>query len=225
MKTTKCTQCPTTFDYEPAVINGREYFTPNICPKCEKNAEAEEKASKEEADRQRKITQWETICPDLYRGTDIFRLPPYYRTAIEKWKYGSMGLAFVGTHGKGKTRAAFQILHKEHFAGRRCMAINATDLSAKALEKFDDNPKVKTKARDDLYNCRRADILLLDDLGKGKLTDRAEEELYDLLEKRTTRRVPTIWTANAGGDDLLGKLSADRGPAILRRLTDFSDII
>lgn len=225
MKTTNCHHCPTTFEYEPAIINGKEYFAPTICPKCVKTAEAEERAEKIEEDRRLKLQRWEAICPELYRGTDIFRLPDYYRIGVERWRYCPIGLAFVGTHGIGKTRAAFQLLHREHFQGRRCMAINATVLSAMAIEKFDDNYRVKAKARDELTNCRRADILLLDDLGKGKLTDRAEEELYDLLERRTSSRIPTIWTANAGGDDLLPKLSKDRGPAIIRRLTDFSDIL
>jgi DNA replication protein DnaC len=68
-------------------------------------------------------------------------------------------------------------------------------------------------------------ILLIDDIGKGKMTDRAEMELFDLLETRTSHKLPTIWTANAKGDDLLRMMSEDRGEPIIRRLSEFSEIV
>ena len=68
-------------------------------------------------------------------------------------------------------------------------------------------------------------VLLLDDLGKGRLSPAAEELLYDLLDKRSERKLPVIWTANAVQGELHQMLSNDRGDAIIRRLSEFSTII
>ena len=66
---------------------------------------------------------------------------------------------------------------------------------------------------------------MIDDLGKGKMTDRAEAELYDLLEFRSSHKLPIIWTSNSDARGLLSMFSADRGDAIIRRLAEFSNII
>jgi hypothetical protein len=50
-------------------------------------------------------------------------------------------------------------------------------------------------------------------------------ELYNLLEYRTSHKLTTLWTANGSGSDLLAKLSKDRGEPILRRLSEFSEIV
>jgi NitT/TauT family transport system ATP-binding protein len=68
-------------------------------------------------------------------------------------------------------------------------------------------------------------VLLLDDLGKQKMTERAELELFDLLEHRSSHELPIIWTANAAKGDLRKMLSSDRGEPILRRLSEFTKII
>ncbi len=225
MKTTNCHKCKLPFDYEPAFIGEREIFPPTLCGTCESIQEDEEKKRIAEEAIQKTRSRWESLCPDEYRGTDIARLPKHYQHAIHAWRFGPKGVAFVGSPGIGKTRAAFCILSHAHFIGRRCHVIRATRLSAASLEKFDTDYRTKWRARDDIHQCHVADVLLIDDLGKGKFTDRAEEDLYDILETRTSKRRPTLWTANSKGDELLSKFSDDRGTAIIRRLVDFSDIL
>lgn len=225
MKTTPCNKCGQPFAYEPTFFNEREIFPPTLCPPCEAAMDNEEDKKLEESRLKLRRSRWESLCPTEYQGTDIFRLPKHYQVGIRSWRYGAKGIAFVGEPGIGKTRAAFEVLHHEHFRDRRCHAIRATRFGACALEKFDNDSRTKGRARDELHQCHAAEVLFIDDLGKGKFTDRAEEELYDTLEIRTSRRLPTIWTANSMGDDLLSKFSADRGAAIIRRLVDFSDIL
>ncbi len=76
-----------------------------------------------------------------------------------------------------------------------------------------------------LERIMKVRALLLDDLGKQKFTERAEMELYNLLEYRTSHKLTTLWTANGSGSDLLAKLSKDRGEPILRRLSEFSEVV
>jgi DNA replication protein DnaC len=67
--------------------------------------------------------------------------------------------------------------------------------------------------------------LLIDDLGKQKMTERAETELYDVLEHRTNNLKPTLVTTNATGQQLARMLSEDRRQPIIRRIKDFSTIV
>ena len=225
MKTNTCQKCEKPFFYEPTFFQEREIFPPTVCDSCEQLSRVACEKQMEAERRRRSLSRWESLCPEEYRGTDIFRLPKRYQTGIQRWRFGAKGVAFVGDPGIGKTRAAFSILHREHFVGRKCHAIGATRLSAVAIEKYDDNHQTKGRARDEIHQCHAADVLFIDDLGKGKFTDRAEEELYDTLEIRTSKRRPTLWTANSSGDDLLSKFSQERGAAILRRLLEFSEIL
>jgi DNA replication protein DnaC len=57
------------------------------------------------------------------------------------------------------------------------------------------------------------------------MTERAELELFDLLENRTQNLMPTIITTNTTNAQLLAMLSEDRGSAILRRIKDFNTIV
>jgi len=225
MKTTKCHKCKASFDYEPTFLDEREIFAPTICQPCEAILKAEEKQLIEAEAVKKRQEKWAALCPEAYMATEIIRLPKHYQAAIHAWRFNAKGIAFVGQAGIGKTRAAFCILAREHFIGRRCHVIRATRLSAASIEKFDNDFRTKGRAREDIHLCHVAEILLIDDLGKGKFTPSAEEDLYDILESRTSRRRPTLWTANAMGDELAAKFSDDRCAAIIRRLVDFSDIL
>jgi len=84
---------------------------------------------------------------------------------------------------------------------------------------------VGSEAKWRLLDFRRCDVLVIDDLGKGRLTEAVAGALYDLLEERTANKRVTLWTSNASLDDLLKMLPADCGGPIVRRLMDFSKII
>jgi DNA replication protein DnaC len=134
-------------------------------------------------------------------------------------------MGMIGTSGKGKTRASVLLLERMHDEGRTTFFISATDLALNSANQFADNPATKEIAKSILTMCRSAEVLVLDDLGKGRMTDRSESELYDLLEYRTSRKMPTIWTSNSDARGLIAMFSKDRGDAIIRRLAEFSTIV
>lgn len=225
VKTTMCNECGAAINYEPCILNGRELFTPTRCDACLCAQEARQAASEAEARVSMRNAEWERICPPIYRDTEIARLPAEFRAVISAWKYGPRGVGFFGPAGQCKTRAAFLILSAQHFAGRQCAAVSAIRFSREAVDQFSDSPERRFEAKRRLEEFRTVKLLLLDDLGKGKMTDRAELELFDVLEERTSHELPTIWTANANSTELGGMLSNDRREPILRRLCEFSEII
>ena len=66
---------------------------------------------------------------------------------------------------------------------------------------------------------------MLDDLGKAKLTERAEAELFGLVEHRIANLKPLIVTTNFVGDKLSDKLSEDRATPLVRRLREFNECV
>jgi DNA replication protein DnaC len=117
------------------------------------------------------------------------------------------------------------LMKRLHFENLRVFGITSTGFAKACADQWHDNPQAKALAEDTLTRCRRTKVLLLDDLGKAKMTERSELELFDLLEHRSSHELPIIWTANAGGAQLQQMLSPDRGEPILRRLSEFTKII
>lgn len=225
MVTRSCQHCGDTFSYTPRLIGEREVFPQRVCTPCIARSQGEELAEREAWLQRRRDAEWAAICPPLYRETDLSRLPGTFRTAIDGWTYSPRGLGLVGPAGKGKTRAAFALLDRMCRGGIVCEAISATRFGHLSAEQFSDNKDHRARASSRLNSLQHTGLLLFDDLGKCKMTERCEVEFFDLLEHRTSHQLPTLWTANARGDQLLALLSADRGEPILRRLSEFSEVV
>lgn len=67
------------------------------------------------------------------------------------------------------------------------------------------------------------DILILDDFGKEKLTDRAGESLFEVIDQRYLNERSTWITSNYSGMDLARRLG-DRGEYIRRRIRELYKI-
>lgn len=196
-----------------------------LCDDCD--LKRIEKLQQEQAaeEQERRQEAFNTICPPLYRESDARRIPAPFLSEIHDWQFGPSGLGLTGPAGCGKTRAAWMLLKRLHFSGVRVYGITATGFAKACADQWHDNAQAKALAEDTLTRCRRTKVLLLDDLGKNKFTERSELELFDLLEHRSSHELPVIWTANAAKGDLRKMLSPDRGEPILRRLSEFTKII
>ncbi len=226
MVTKNCVTCEKPFCYEPFLrADGSERFAITYCEPCIEQSRTEEDVRMQAEIQNRHEERWAAICPPLYRTTDAARIPASFRAAIAGWNYSPRGLGFIGAAGQGKTRAAFVLLRRIFGEERTCEATSATQFARLSFEQFSDDKDRKQRAAATLSHLRTVELLLIDDLGKSKMTDRCEVEFFDLLEHRTSHLLPTLWTANARGNDLLALMSPDRGEPILRRLAEFSEIV
>lgn len=77
------------------------------------------------------------------------------------------------------------------------------------------------------YLSRLATVgaLIIDDIGKTPSTERADGELFNLVEERTARRRPILWSANCNSEYLATKFGPDRGESLVRRLAEFSTVV
>ena len=73
-------------------------------------------------------------------------------------------------------------------------------------------------AEREISKAKTAGLLILDDFGKEKLTDRTGEIVWDLIDIRERERRRTWISSNANGRELQERLGDDRGSTILVRL-------
>lgn len=166
------------------------------------------------------LRAWQALTPAEYQDYDAARLPEAagpLREAAHSWASGDgpRWLLFTGPPGLGKTRIAFQALRRVAKKGGSMGYARASQFDKWASSQFQDGSDGAAR----IERCHNVRWLLLDDLGKGKLTDRAEAELYDLVEHRNANRLPLILTSNLPVEKLPW-CSADRGAAIVGRILD-----
>ncbi len=225
-----CNKCGNLTEHTVLLMNGKRLFdkVDPTCPACYELMELLE-AEKKEAARMDSLQKgWDAICPPLYRDTDHLRptLSPFVREALWAWKpNGVMGLALIGETGRGKTRLAFARLKELHFAGHAVFAVSAKKIERAIQDSFSDDKTEKAQARGLIWSAEAAEILLLDDIGKEKYTERVASDFYALIEERTSNLLPTIWTANTSAGELTRRMGSEHGDATVRRLMEFSTIV
>jgi len=225
-KNAVCADCKAPFEYEPMFIGNREYFPRQCCPPCSEirlSESTKELASKEAQQRE---DQWFKVCPPLYRDTDIMRINQRCAEAALSWDVASArGMGIVGETGAGKTRALFFALRRAFDSGLRCLSISHNSFSRVVQTAFSGDGLDKANANEQLKNLHRVPVILLDDLGKPPPTERADAELEELIEVRTSNLLPILWSANGSSAWLIKRMGPDRGEPLVRRLSEFSEVI
>ncbi len=204
---------------------------PRFCLACEPLVQArwaaeERERQEQEAreQRQRRAEDWLRLCPAVYRRPDDGRLPAELAAAVAAWRYGPRGLAFCGQEsGLGKTWAMFRLLERLFVEeGHRAVYLTATEFSHRVSRLSGEK---MAQLDEFIGGLCRVPVLFLDDVGKGRLTDRVEAEFYHVVEERTKHERPILWTANVGGGELAALLSEERGVPIVRRLGEYCQVV
>jgi DNA replication protein DnaC len=221
-ETKSCRECGGAFSFEPLEMNGRRLFEPDYCDPCAETLSSQRSKQEQRRAEEASKNRFLDSIPPIYRETDKTKITSILRNLIRDWTGGSVGI--IGPSGEGKTRTAVILLEKTH-SRKSTMFLSSSNFGKIVASQFSDDPLRRNTAEGIIARAYHADVLLLDDVGKGRMTDRAEAELHDLLEHRTSWKKTTIWTANSNARQLHDMFTADRADAILRRLTDNTTII
>jgi hypothetical protein len=192
---------------------GRTFF------QCEPCADAEEQKRHRSERITRCLATWDALCPiDFRTPLDPLRLHQAIVPALALT--GLEGSALIGESGSGKTRVAWMLLRRAAIAGHSVYAVSHVSFRSASSLRHDHDRFVADTARDTLSRAHNAQILLIDDIGKGTPTESADESFFELLSARRDNKLVTHWTANAGSRWLKSRFGRDKGPAILQRLRD-----
>ena len=230
----KCEMCGETYEHEQLMIGGAEVCVYDRCDPCEDvyRAQVEQKARIAKAE-----SQWIASVPAIYRATDINHPAYKERMATHKvcmqWVNGeSIGkegrklfLGMVGDSGLCKTRIVSQMVKLMIWRGNSVFWINSSQFQWSCQHLHDDAER--GKAARAIKSARECPVLVLDDIGSLKATEVVSDNLYSILEHRTSRELPMIWTSNETLDEMLpgSKISEKAKRRNVSRLAGYSNII
>ncbi len=109
-------------------------------------------------------------------------------------------LVLLGNHGSGKTHLAAAIANYRLQQARPAIFVVVPDLLDRLRATFAPSSDV---SYDELFEAARSTALLvLDDLGAQSTTSWAQEKLYQIINERYNRRLPTVISSNLSLDDM-----------------------
>lgn len=173
----------------------------------------------EEIRHKRQSELW-TLVPAAFKKTDHSRLDSTALKQVLTWaaqpREATRNLVIAGKTGKGKTRLAWEAIKQRYLQhGGRPQAIGAETFARRMLR--------ETELIDKLSWAR---LLLLDDIGKERMTSTAESVIFELIRERTDNELPTIYTTNFDPNELKKRFTQEEtGAALLRRIMESSHII
>jgi len=159
---------------------------------------------------------FERMLPIAFRDTDLSRIPNANK--VMAWKYGPKGLLIHGATGKGKSRTMWKLIE-------RLMCVDGYTVIAFTGVSFGHELNVRYRLDEAEHWLEmlstRTEIVFFDDLGKLKLTDRAEAELFGVVEARCSNLLPILVTTNDTGETMAKRMTEGRAAPLVRRLREF----
>ncbi len=203
------------------------------CVEAEKDRQAKAaEARRIEHEEAQLRAAWDAICPEEFRtrfeggNTDLERLEREQPMVAKILTHplGAQGLILRGATGAAKTRCMYRLLRAYFLTKPRPSII------AMSAGRFD------REARDAAGNftlskwfkrLASADVLFLDDIGKGKWGPGTAGQLWELIDDRCANGRPVFLTTNFTGDKLVEVLGLDGDTAapLLRRLREHCQVI
>jgi DNA replication protein DnaC len=136
--------------------------------------------------------------------------------ALARWTVDhgcTLNFRIVGDPGVGKSDLAEGAIAAAATAGHSALFVNARSLNVRLQASYRDDSPESTQAIIDRYATTR--FLGFDDLGASKPTRFTADALYEIFERRTRDRLPTIVTSNyITLSDLATRLAPSDGDAL-----------
>lgn len=216
-----CEKCRKQIERMQIEMWGKRMFSAKYCQECCDEYDRELKLREEAERHARNEERWCKLCPPSYRNTEPDRLPQKALVRAMEWRWCDKGLVLHGKTGSGKTRIAYMLLRRLFDEGRRIRVMTAAE-----FRRGYGNAAMEGDSESWVAGVSRVEALLLDDLGQTKMTDSSEEALLDVLDVRCRNLLPTFYTTQYTGSDLLEQFTREqRGQAIIRRMREYTDAI
>lgn len=138
-----------------------------------------------------------------------------YKVAVKYVKnfkeWNGESLLLWGEPGNGKTHLAAAIVNELSKKGYIVVFQSVPELLQRVRSTFNsENKENETQIMRALLEC---DLLILDDIGAEKTTEWVEEKLFNIIDGRYRKELPTLYTSNLEPKELknqVGKRSYDR---------------
>lgn len=127
-------------------------------------------------------------------------------------------LYICNPYGTCKTRAVMVAAYQNYALHPQMRFYRVSELIAEIMGYYSEGVREVNEFKESLYDL---DLLILDDFGKEKITDRGGEALFDIIDNfYISKRKIWITTNQANQETIIEHLGADRGFAIIRRISE-----
>lgn len=163
--------------------------------------------------------------PPIFRETKIEKLPndsvkSALISIIEKDTASQDSLLLHGTTGSGKSRAAWLIANHWFKANypRSIEWMSPRKLDSWLIGSFSESMKHHEKC---VNRMCAVPLLVIDDLGKERLTPRVESDLFAIIDERVSNKLPTYITTNFNAKLLIDRFpTKETAVALIRRIRE-----
>lgn len=178
-------------------------------------------------DNEIQVTQtpwWDEYCPTVYR--EIIESQAWPDTVdrvalieVAKWTRSfQSGLFLIGDSGAGKTLALWGKARQLERMGDKPVMLSAVEFARKLATAARDLEKAEW--------LMQAKVLIIDDLGKEKLSAAVAPLLWEVIDERNNRRRPTLISSRFTGEQFVARFSdLIIGEDIRGRISDCSTVI
>lgn len=192
--------------------SGKRYAVP-LCPECKKEFEYREvlgRASIPPRYAGKTFDQFKIISK---RQRVVFESIKRYSEGFREYRQGGVCQIWHGLHGTGKNHMAVATCIEVARQGFTAMILTAAEL----LQTLRDTYSSKDKTiKDVLPRLVEVDLLFIDEVGRTKATEDANNLFFQAINGRYLNMKPTIIITNLDPDQLEEHL----GPAIYDRLKE-----
>lgn len=214
----KCLHCGADFQAMKAPL-----FVQNCCSDECTAAEIQKLGLNTTAPNPDRAAKWLKVCDaPRYSRFDASKLPADSSPKADlilRWRFSvrpERGVGIIGPSDRGKSMLIHELARLQFMEGHGVAVTSATDFAWRCGD-------IETR-RGFIEKCNAVDVLLIDDIGKEKMTERVESDFYHVLEQRERQLLPILFTANAKGSQLAEKMTEDRADPILNRLRRMAEI-
>lgn len=183
---------------------GRLFRCPNLEPASDQERQSRlRRLSNMEAYADKRFDNFEVPRPQI--SAEENRSLQFARDSARNFAHAPEGwLILTGTYGSGKTHLAAAVGNERLAQGDVVLFITAPDLLDHLRSTF--GPSSEIGYDEQFERIRSAQLLILDDLGAENPSPWAGEKLYQLLNHRHSRRLPTVITTNVDLDSIEGRI-------------------
>lgn len=146
---------------------------------------------------------------------EIKNLCRKYVADIEKFYKKGIGILFVGRTGTGKSHLAYSILKEAMSKGYRCDVKKFIEIAREIKDSWNNR---NTSESEIIRSYSKHDFFLIEEIGVQYNTPNEKVILYDIIEQRYVRQVPTLLTSNLSPQKLQEHLDFDGEARVWSRI-------
>ena len=193
----QCPICNTPYKYQTYEVNG--YVSKIPIPQCDCEAKEQERMRKAE-ERATKLRYIESLhLPAIFAPFWLKNLECEHTGDAQIYVEGfrprqSKGLFFCGSNGNGKSTLAAVICKELAYRGRRVLFTTMTEMLDRMEQGVGFNRA--QQAQRTLKDLLSYDFIVFDDYGRENYTPLRLQNVFQIVDKLYTHRVPFCMTAN-----------------------------